>query len=142
MTKDLRPFHLAVPVANLDDCRHFYGDLLGCEEGRSDSRWIDFNFFGHQFVCHLQPDDSVPQIENSVDGQRVSVPHFGVVLSMREWRLLADRLEAAGVKFVIAPQIRFAGQAGEQGTLFLSDPSGNMLEFKGFADLDQLFATD
>ncbi len=141
MAKQLRPFHLAVPVADLDDSRRFYGGLLGCEEGRSDSRWIDFNFFGHQLVCHLQPNDPGTPLENSVDGHQVPVPHFGLALPMREWQQLADRLVAADVDFVIPPQVRFAGQAGEQATLFLSDPSGNALEFKGFANLDKLFTT-
>jgi extradiol dioxygenase family protein len=140
----LRPFHVAVAVGDLDEARHFYGELLGCEEGRSDADWVDFNLFGHQFVCHqfLEPEavDRHQQRHNFVDGKEVPVPHYGVVLSMDDWDQLADRLVAANAQFIIDPYIRFRGQPGEQGTLFISDPSGNALEFKGFRDLDQLFA--
>jgi extradiol dioxygenase family protein len=139
-SSQLRPFHVAVPVNDLDRARDFYGRLLGCTEGRSDRTWVDFNLFGHQFVCHLQASASgSPSLHNEVDGDQVPVPHYGVVLRMTEWRALADRLHKAGVEFVIEPHIRFAGRAGEQGTLFLLDPSGNALEFKGLDDLDRLF---
>jgi len=138
---DLRPFHVAVPVDDLAAARRFYGDLLGCREGRSADSWVDFDLFGHQFVCHLQP--RLPgrtDAGNAVDGHDVPVPHYGVVLSMADWRDLADRLTANGQEFVIKPYVRFRGQTGEQGTLFVRDPAGNALEFKGFADLEQLFA--
>lgn len=139
--QELRPFHVAVPVDDLAAAREFYGGLLGCREGRSAERWIDFDFFGHQFVCHLQPSaDRTSDASNPVDGHDVPVPHFGVVLDMDDWERLADRLKSAGVEFVIEPCVRFRGQTGEQGTLFIRDPAGNALEFKGFSDLDQLFA--
>jgi len=139
--QELRPFHVAVPVDDLAAAREFYGGLLGCREGRSADRWIDFDLFGHQLVCHLQP-AAVANfgVTNPVDGHDVPVPHFGVVLSMDDWQRLADRLTSAGLEFVIEPHVRFRGQAGEQGTLFVRDPAGNALEFKGFRDLDQLFA--
>ena len=137
---DLRPFHVAVPVDDLNAARDFYGRVLGCAEGRSAETWVDFDLFGHQFVCHLA--DGRAETSSPVDGHDVPVPHFGVVLHMDEWRELADRLRAAGQEFVIEPYVRFAGQTGEQGTLFLRDPAGNALEFKGFADLGQVFATD
>lgn len=140
----LRPFHVAVTVRDLDEARKFYCELLGCEEGRSDTDWIDFNLFGHQFVCHRLSDGSSkekePQHHNFVDGKKVPVPHYGVVLSLDEWERLAERLFAADAQFIIEPYIRFRGQPGEQGTLFISDPSGNALEFKGFRDFDTLFA--
>ncbi len=140
----LTPFHVAVPVRDIAEARRFYGDLLGCPEGRSAAHWVDFNLFGHQFVVHL--DERLRQRgsdlhHNPVDGHDVPVPHFGVVLNMAEWQRLADRLKDAGVEFVIEPYVRFAGQVGEQATLFLLDPSGNALEFKAFADIEgQLFA--
>lgn len=140
----LRPFHVAVAVQDLGKARSFYGELLGCEEGRSDTDWVDFNLFGHQFVCHLFPQDesigSDQRRHNFVDGKKVPVPHYGVVLSLDEWEKLAERLLAADAQFIIEPYIRFRGQPGEQGTLFISDPSGNALEFKGFRDFDSLFA--
>lgn len=136
----LRPFHLAFPVTNLADARAFYGGLLGCPEGRSSDRWVDFDFFGHQLVAHLSPDEAAPSSANPVDGDDVPVRHFGVVLSMDEWHTLADRLKAAGTRFVIEPHIRFKGEAGEQATMFFLDPCGNALEFKAFADLGKLFA--
>jgi extradiol dioxygenase family protein len=135
-----RPFHLAFPVHDLAAARHFYGDLLGCPEGRSSEAWVDFDLYGHQIVAHLAPDDARTKIHNPVDAHDVPVPHFGVVLSMGDWESLAARLRAAGVKFVIEPYIRFKGQPGEQATMFFLDPSGNALEFKAFADLGQLFA--
>ena len=136
----LTPFHLAIAVHDLTAARAFYGDLLGCREGRSSERWIDFDLFGHQLVCHLgQPSNG--DLDNPVDGDRVPVPHFGVVMEMDAWQALVDRLRAAGVEFALPPRIRFAGEPGEQATLFLRDPSGNALEFKAFRDIEaQLFA--
>jgi len=138
----LRPFHLAFPVHDLAAARHFYGAVLGCDEGRSSEAWIDFDFFGHQIVAHLDPDAAPVAVSNPVDGHDVPVPHFGVVLTMQDWQALASRVEAAGIRFVIAPYVRFAGQAGEQATMFFCDPSGNALEFKAFADEAMLFAQD
>jgi extradiol dioxygenase family protein len=138
----LRPFHLAFPVHDLDAARSFYGDLLDCEEGRSDSRWIDFSLYGHQIVTHLDESFTSRPMTNPVDGEQVPVPHFGVVLTMSAWQALADRLSTAAIDFVIPPTIRFKGQAGEQATMFFHDPSGNALEFKAFASDDQLFAKD
>jgi extradiol dioxygenase family protein len=138
----LRPFHLAFPVHDLAAARAFYGGLLGCPEGRSSERWIDFDLHGHQIVAHLAPAAQRPAAANHVDGEEVPVPHFGLVLGIDEWRALAARLEAAGTEFVIAPTVRFAGQAGEQATMFLLDPSGNALEFKAMADPARLFATE
>ncbi len=138
----LRPFHLAFPVGDLAAARAFYGDVLGCAEGRSTPQWIDFDFFGHQIVAHLVAGAAGPDSgANSVDGHAVPVPHFGVVLEMENFAALADRLREAGVKFEIEPHIRFAGQPGEQATMFFRDPSGNAIEIKAFANLDQLFAT-
>ena len=140
---DLTPFHIAFPVDDLAAARHFYGTVLGCPEGRSDARWIDFNLFGHQIVAH-RVDDS-PAVkrggDNPVDGHDVPVPHFGVVLRPDDWEALASRLKAHGVSFVIEPYTRFKGEPGEQSTMFLLDPAGNALEFKAFADMDALFAT-
>jgi len=138
----LRPFHLAFPVHDLAAARHFYGAVLGCDEGRSSEAWIDFDFFGHQIVAHLDPAAAPVAASNPVDGHDVPVPHFGVVLTMQDWQALASRVEAAGIRFVIAPYVRFAGQAGEQATMFFCDPSGNALEFKAFADEAMLFAQD
>lgn len=136
-----RPFHLAFPVHDLAAARGFYGDLLGCAEGRSSAQWVDFDLFGHQIVAHLSPDAQPMRHHNPVDGHDVPVPHFGVVLTMADWRALADRLVAGGVAFAIDPHARFAGQAGEQATMFFYDPSGNALEFKAFADDAMIFAT-
>jgi extradiol dioxygenase family protein len=136
-----QPFHLAIPVQNLEICRAFYRDILQCKEGRSDTHWVDFNFFGHQLVIHQKDNFNPQQISNSVDGHDVPVPHFGVVLSMNDWHLLSQRLEKNGTKFIIEPTIRFKGKAGEQATLFFKDPEGNALEFKAFKDISQLFAT-
>lgn len=136
------PFHLAIPVHDLGAARRFYGGLLGCPEGRSAERWIDFDLYGHQLVCHVSEQTRATATSNPVDGHDVPVPHFGVVLEMDDWHALADRLQAAGTAFVIDPHLRFAGLPGEQATLFLLDPSGNALEFKGFADIKgQLFAS-
>ncbi len=137
----LRPFHLAFPVHDLAAARAFYRDTLGCGEGRSSDHWIDFDFYGHQIVAHLDPMMVPRPIHNAVDGHDVPVPHFGIVLTMDQWQALADRLRAAGIVFGIEPHIRFAGQVGEQATMFFTDPSGNALEFKAFADDSQLFAT-
>ncbi len=140
MTTSISPFHLAFPVRDLQEARDFYGELLGCSEGRSSDEWIDFNFYGHQIVAHLSPEDCGHQGTSGVDSHQVPVRHFGVVLDMPEWEELAERLRAKGVKFGIEPYIRFKGQVGEQGTMFFYDPSGNALEFKAFEDPSQLFA--
>lgn len=134
------PFHLAFPVSSLAKAREFYGGLLGCPEGRSSDTWVDFDFYGHQIVAHLAPDEAGHRTTGQVDGDDVPVRHFGVVLSIDEWRSLADRLRRAGTRFVIEPHVRFAGQVGEQATMFLLDPCGNALEFKAFADPAQLFS--
>jgi len=136
----LAPFHIAFPVDDLGAARHFYGTVLGCPEGRSAPDWIDFNLYGHQIVAHRVDTPRVRAAHNPVDGHDVPVPHFGVVLPPAEWQALADRLKAAGTDFVIEPHTRFPGQPGEQSTMFFHDPAGNALEFKAFADLDQLFA--
>lgn len=136
----LRPFHLAVPVRDIAEARDFYGNKLGFEEGRSDTHWIDFNMYGHQFVVHLNPaigkDGKVPFIKNPVDSHGVPVPHFGVVLTFPEWEELKQKLEGVIDEFIIEPYIRFKGEVGEQGTMFFADPSGNHLEFKAFKDID------
>ncbi|MDO8411703.1 MAG: VOC family protein [Phenylobacterium sp.] len=133
-------FHLAFPVHDLAEARAFYGDLLGCAEGRSSPDWIDFDFHGHQIVAHLAPDEVGHRQTSAVDGEQVPVRHFGVILTLDAWQDLADRLQAAGTSFIIAPQVRFKGQPGEQATLFFLDPSGNALEFKAFAHDDMVFA--
>ena len=139
----LTPFHLAIVVADLDAARRFYGGLLDCPEGRSAQRWVDFDFFGHQLVCHqVEPSEMGNGVEpatgsNPVDGDQVPVPHFGVVLEMPQWHELAGRLSAAGVQFIIEPHVRFAGEPGEQATMFFRDPSGNSLEFKAFKDINE-----
>lgn len=138
---DLAPFHIAFPVHDLPAARHFYGTVLGCPEGRSSAEWIDFNLYGHQIVAHRLASSTAVTGHNPVDGHDVPVPHFGVVLPPAEWQALAERLRAHGIRFVIEPHTRFAGEAGEQSTMFFYDPSGNALEFKAFADLGQLFAT-
>lgn len=134
------PFHLAFPVHDLEAARAFYGGLLGCPEGRSADHWIDFDFFGHQIVAHLAEGMEPRGHSNPVDGHDVPVPHFGAVLSMADWQALADRLTAAGTDFVIEPNVRFRGQAGEQATMFFLDPSGNALELKAMANPANLFA--
>jgi extradiol dioxygenase family protein len=133
-------FHLAFPVHDLAQSRAFYGDLLGCPEGRSSDAWVDFNFFGHQVVAHLAPDETRPAARNDVVGDDVPVRHFGVILSMDQWHALADKLKTAGTRFIIEPHIRFKGLPGEQATMFFLDPSGNALEFKAFGDMAQVFA--
>jgi len=135
---ELRPFHIAFPVDDLHAARRFYGDVIGCPEGRSTDRWIDFDLFGHQIVTHLAPGGA--RHASPVDGEDVPVPHFGVVLTMADWQALADRLTSAGVTFVVEPHVRFQGEVGEQATMFFLDPAGNALEFKAFAELGQLFA--
>lgn len=146
----LTPFHVALQVRDLAEARRFYGELLGCPEGRSSDCWIDFDLFGHQFVVHvnpaLGPDGKISQLVNAVDGHGVPVPHCGVVLEMDDWQQLADRLRshepASEVEWVIEPYTRFEGELGEQATMFILDPSGNALEFKAFKDIQgQLFAT-
>lgn len=134
------PFHLAFPVDDLAAARRFYGELLGCREGRSADHWVDFDLFGHQIVAHLAPELARSRATNPVDGENVPVPHFGVVLAMNAWKKLAHHLTAAGTSFVIEPTVRFEGQAGEQATMFLLDPSGNAIEFKAMADPGKLFA--
>ncbi len=137
----LRPFHLAFPVHDLAAARAFYGGVIGCTEGRSSDHWVDFDFYGHQIVAHLDASARAVTAHNPVDGHDVPVPHFGIVLTMEQWEELVERLKAAGTKFGIEPHIRFKGEIGEQATMFFSDPSGNALEFKAFADDSQLFAT-
>jgi uncharacterized protein len=136
----LAPFHLAFPVTDLNQARTFYGGLLGCAEGRSDAEWIDFNFFGHQIVAYLAPEEARRSSTSGVDGDAVPVRHFGLVLPLDEWEKLRDRLVAAGTQFIIEPQVRFVGEIGEQSSLFFLDPSGNALEFKAFKDPSKLFA--
>ena len=133
-------FHLAFPVKDLEESRQFYGEVLGCQEGRSSECWIDFNLFGHQIVAHLAPENSGVKTMNDVDADHVPVPHFGIVLPPDEFQKLAERLKNKGVQFVIEPKTRFAGEVGEQSTMFFLDPSGNALEFKSFADFSQVFA--
>ena len=137
----IQPFHLAIPVQDLEKCRTFYRDVLECEEGRNSDHWVDFNFFGHQLVIH-QKDDFSPTkaITNPVDGHDVPVPHFGVVLSWEDWTSLSEKLKSVGTKFIIEPTIRFKGKVGEQATMFFNDPENNALEFKAFKDMSQLFA--
>jgi uncharacterized protein len=136
----IQPFHLAFPVRDIPEARDFYGGLMGLPEGRSSEEWIDFDMYGHQVVTHLDPNLTASTHHNEVDGHAVPVPHFGVILTMDDWRSLRDRLVAAKVEFKIEPYIRFEGQIGEQATMFFLDPSGNALEFKAFADMSQLFA--
>ena len=138
---DLHPFHLAIPVSDLRAAESFYCGILGCRKGRTSDRWTDLDFFGHQVVLHLVDDIGDDAATNPVDGDAVPARHFGVVLDMPGWCALADTLRDAGCEFLIEPRIRFEGEVGEQATMFLFDPSGNALEFKSFADPDQLFAT-
>lgn len=137
----LSPFHIAFPVRDIAEARAFYGHVLGCPEGRSAEHWVDFDLFGHQIVAHLKPGMTKAEAHhNPVDGHDVPVPHFGVVLDPDQFDVLAARLKVAGITFVIAPTVRFRGEAGEQSTMFFLDPSGNALEFKAFKDRTQLFA--
>lgn len=140
MADSIPPFHLAIPVHDLAAARHFYGQVLGCQEGRTSDLWTDYDFFGHQLVVHYQPKRDQSLHHNPVDGHDVPVPHFGVVLTWSAWEALASRMRAAGIQFIIAPYIRFAGEVGEQATMFFMDPCGNALEFKAFKDIGQLFA--
>jgi len=134
------PFHLAFPVHDLAAARRFYGELLGCPEGRASDEWVDFDFYGHQIVAHLAPGECAAAPTNQVDGDAVPVRHFGVVLSLDAWNAAADKLRGAGVRFLIEPHVRFRGEPGEQATMFFLDPSGNALEVKAFADMSRLFA--
>ncbi len=137
----MTPFHLAFPVQDLEQTRRFYRDALGCQIGRSSASWVDFSLFGHQLSAHLRPDAGSAARDGSVDGVSVPIPHFGVVLVMEDWKSLAERLEKrADIDWIERPMVRFKGEPGEQATLFIRDPSGNALEFKGFASLDQVFA--
>ena len=137
----MRPFHLAFPVDNLEKTREFYTQILGCNEGRSSDRWIDFDMYGHQVVAHLI--DKVEKVQtNPVDGDDVPASHFGVILELEEWKVLVDRLKKIDMNFIIEPHIRFKGEAGEQATMFFLDPCGNALEFKAFKNDDMIFATD
>jgi extradiol dioxygenase family protein len=136
----LSPFHVAFAVHDLALARQFYGELLGCPEGRSADDWVDFNFYGHQIVAHLAPAEAGPAQRNAVDGHGVPVRHFGIVLPMAEWETLAARLKSAGTAFVIEPYLRFEGEPGEQATMFFLDPSGNAIEIKAFTDITKLFA--
>lgn len=137
---NLSPFHIAIPVHNLDECRIFYRDVLKCEEGRSAEHWVDFNLFGHQLVIHYKPMETHEAYANPVDGKQVPVPHYGVVLPWDTFNRFSADLKARGVEFIIEPYIRFRGEVGEQATMFFLDPAGNALEFKAFKDLSQLFA--
>lgn len=137
----MNPFHLAIPVKALEPCRTFYREILGCEEGRSTDHWVDFNFFGHQFVIHIDENHSQKAAPtNQVDGKAVPVPHFGVVLKWQVWNDLAEKMKTLKTEFIIEPYIRFEGQIGEQATMFFVDPEGNALEFKSFKDREQIFA--
>ncbi len=140
MTTDLSPFHIAIPVHNLEECRIFYKDILNCEEGRSSDHWVDFNFFGHQLVIHYKEKSAEDLHTNPVDGKHVPVPHYGVVLPWSVFHDFAENLKVKGVQFIIEPYVRFEGLVGEQTTMFFMDPAGNALEFKAFKDMGQLFA--
>ena len=140
MQQNLAPFHLAIPVDNVEKCRAFYRDILGCEEGRSDTLWVDFNFFGHQLVIHYKAKEEQNIHANPVDGKLVPVPHFGVVLPWEAFDKFANTIRNHNIEFIIEPYTRFEGLVGEQATMFFSDPSGNALEFKAFKNIDQLFA--
>ena len=136
----LSPFHIAIPVHNLNESRIFYRDILNCEEGRSSDHWVDFNLFGHQLVIHYKPKSKEELHTNTVDGKNVPIPHYGVVLPWDTFREFAEDLKYKDIQFIIEPYVRFEGQVGEQATMFFLDPAGNALEFKAFKDIDQLFA--
>ena len=138
--QNISPFHIAIPVHNLQECRTFYREILGCEEGRSSDHWVDFNLFGHQLVIHYKPKSEEALHTNPVDGKNVPVPHYGVVLPWETFESFSAELQEKGIEFVIEPYIRFKGEVGEQATLFFLDPAGNALEFKAFRNIDQLFA--
>ena len=140
MTADIPLFHFAFPVKDIAEARTFYGDLLGCREGRSSEAWVDFDFYGHQLVAHLAPGECGHKATSAVDDHQVPVRHFGAILPMVEWEALAARLKGPKIDFVIEPYVRFKGEVGEQATMFFLDPSGNALEFKSFADMSQVFA--
>jgi len=140
MTTNVAPFHIAIPVHNLSECRKFYNEILNCEEGRSSDHWVDFNLFGHQLVIHYKPKSKEELHTNAVDGKNVPVPHYGVVLPWETFETFSKKLKAKGVHFIIEPYIRFKGEVGEQATMFFLDPAGNALEFKAFKDMSQLFA--
>ncbi|WP_271856192.1 VOC family protein [Patiriisocius marinus] len=138
----IQPFHLTIPVDNLETCRAFYKEIIGCKEGRSSDHWVDFDFFGHQLVIHYQEKKQLKtEASNPVDGKHVPVPHFGVVLTMEQFNDFSAALIKRKVKFIIEPYTRFKGETGEQSTMFFKDPSGNALEFKAFKNIDQLFAS-
>lgn len=136
----ISPFHIAIPVHNLEECRVFYRNILNCEEGRSSDHWVDFNFFGHQLVIHYKPKSNNELHTNAVDGKSVPVPHYGVVLPWDDFQAFSKHLKSKNITFIIEPYIRFEGLIGEQATMFFKDPSGNALEFKAFKDINQLFA--
>ena len=140
MMSNISPFHIAIPVHNLDECRKFYREILNCEEGRSSDHWVDFNLFGHQLVIHYKPRTTEDLHTNLVDGKNVPVPHYGVVLPWETFSTFSESLKSKGVNFIIEPYIRFEGEVGEQATMFFLDPAGNALEFKAFKNIDQLFA--
>lgn len=141
MAEDQAPlFHLAFPVADLEETLEFYTEILGCDTGRSSDTWIDFDFWGHQLVAHLSPEEAGKSSTNEVDGHAVPAKHFGIILQWSEWQDLAERLEEKGVDFIIEPYVRFVGEPGEQATMFFKDPSGNALEFKAFRNREQIFA--
>ena len=142
MPDKLRPFHLAIPVNNIVDTRCFYVDILGCKVGREAERWIDFSFFGHQLSAHVGPDEIRQVQTNIVDGEQIPVRHFGIIMAWADWQAFIERLNRIGVNYLIKPTVRFNNQAGEQYTLFITDPSGNALEFKSFRNDASLFATD
>lgn len=134
------PFHLAIPTHSIEEARKFYGNVLGCSEGRSAKTWVDWNFWGHQVVTHLVPNYNAAAHHNAVDGDAVPVPHLGAALAVDQFHALAERLKSQGVAFVIEPHLRFKGQPGEQWTMFFHDPSYNALEFKAMTNPDNLFA--
>jgi len=139
--KNLQPFHIAIPVNNLAECRKFYSQVLECEEGRSSEQWVDFNFFGHQLVIHYKPKEADENLHtNPVDGKNVPVPHYGVILDWKVFHDFAETLKLKNVDFIIEPYLRFQGEVGEQATMFFLDPAGNALEFKAFKDMNQLYA--
>jgi len=138
--QNITPFHIAIPVHNLDECRTFYATILECEEGRSSDHWVDFNLFGHQLVIHYKPKSNEELHINPVDGKNVPVPHYGVVLPWDTFQSFSKTIKDKGVEFIIEPYVRFEGEVGEQATMFFLDPAGNALEFKAFKDMGQLFA--
>ena len=140
--KNMQPFHLAFPVNDITEAKNWYTKVLGCSLGRESERWIDFNFFGHQISAHLDPSESFSSGTNDVDGDNIPVRHFGLILDWNEWQELSKKLISENIKFIVKPQIRFEGRVGEQATMFLSDPSGNVLEFKSFRDPNDIFRTD